>query len=572
MKIYHKSNENFHKHWLILTIISSILGLIFGIIGFSQIPTISYLNSIYFTSRLFLLNFDIPIDSKYPLILEWGRWFAFFTFFSSIIQGGIKLFNNQIRNILLMFQKNHYIIVGINEYSISLTIDLLKQNKKVIIIDGESDERDLFKIVNLGGRVVIGDVSSERLLKKIKIHKASNVIIFSMNDTFNLNYCLNVKAYFGKLDFEQTIKISIHLHEKELDSFMELFNEEMSDFLELRIFNVFEIGAQLLLKQYPIHKENDYSNIKILIIELNEMGQSILSQIGQISNFGIGKKVDVTIMSTDLDAQIASLLLRFPEIEKICKLKYFHINQNLPQLLEKVKKENFCFTDVYICYPEEQKALITSQHIRTYFTPDTSFYIYNSSNLELTKWIDQKKGPLKNIYCFGDSSKIGSKEIIIEERLESLAKHIHNNYLLRSKKSTLWTQLSVFEKLSNLSQANHIDIKLHMLGLVSQENNGLGITEAEYLEIVENNLEIMGEAEHERWNAVHFMNGWKKCNPELEKDIIQKLHPCLVSWSELDQVSKIKNTDYKEYDYDTVRNIYSLLNTAGMQIVKKSNA
>ena len=74
-------------------------------------------------------------------------------------------------------------------------------------------------------------------------------------------------------------------------------------------------------------------------------------------------------------------------------------------------------------------------------------------------------------------------------------------------------------------------------------------------------LEILAEAEHERWMQ-SMLNEGRTYGPELDE--VKKLHPCLVPWKELPE-------DEKEKDRDLVRGIPLILTRAGYAIVKANS-
>jgi hypothetical protein len=70
-------------------------------------------------------------------------------------------------------------------------------------------------------------------------------------------------------------------------------------------------------------------------------------------------------------------------------------------------------------------------------------------------------------------------------------------------------------------------------------------------------LEDLAKAEHRRWNAFHYVNGWtrkeKIAHGDQPRDNKNKQHVCLVDWDELDRLSIIFHQDYKENDRSTLK-------------------
>ena len=78
-------------------------------------------------------------------------------------------------------------------------------------------------------------------------------------------------------------------------------------------------------------------------------------------------------------------------------------------------------------------------------------------------------------------------------------------------------------------------------------------------------IEIMAELEHARWNSEKYMDGWSFGNP---RDDDKKIHPYLVEWERLPKKIKDNDRDIKDYDRDAVREIPSLLAEAGFEIYR----
>lgn len=70
-------------------------------------------------------------------------------------------------------------------------------------------------------------------------------------------------------------------------------------------------------------------------------------------------------------------------------------------------------------------------------------------------------------------------------------------------------------------------------------------------------IEVMAEAEHERWNDSKRMQGYTYA-PGNKKDEVPKTHPCLLPWSDLPE-------NEKEKDRDTVSAIPTFLKSVGYE-------
>ena len=77
----------------------------------------------------------------------------------------------------------------------------------------------------------------------------------------------------------------------------------------------------------------------------------------------------------------------------------------------------------------------------------------------------------------------------------------------------------------------------------------------------EDEVEILAEMEHQRWNSDRLLDGWVLGE---KKDVEKKTSPYLVPWSELTH-------DVKEQDRQMVRNIPELLAKVGLEIHRQSS-
>jgi hypothetical protein len=126
---------------------------------------------------------------------------------------------------------------------------------------------------------------------------------------------------------------------------------------------------------------------------------------------------------------------------------------------------------------------------------------------------------------------------------------VHNRDLSIAK----WDKLPDYLKESNRRQADHIFDKLLQIGCTVHK-----VTERDIvlMTFTEDEIEIMAEMEHARWNVERLRDGWRW---DEKRDMIKKTSPYLVGWSELPE-------DAKERDRQTVRKIPEFLAKVGLEV------
>lgn len=145
---------------------------------------------------------------------------------------------------------------------------------------------------------------------------------------------------------------------------------------------------------------------------------------------------------------------------------------------------------------------------------------------------------------------------------ERMAQEIHDNYrklLMRTQsqepRRAKWDKLRDDLKQSNRAQADDIAHKLNAVGYTVRKARSDTVTRVQF---TPDEVEIMAELEHGRWNVERLLDGWKL---DPIKDEEKKLSPWIIPYSELPE-------HMKEYDRDAARNIPRLLAEVGMEIVR----
>lgn len=148
---------------------------------------------------------------------------------------------------------------------------------------------------------------------------------------------------------------------------------------------------------------------------------------------------------------------------------------------------------------------------------------------------------------------------------ETIAEAIHETYRTARKPTNEdpslveWKDLPEYLKESNRQQADHIVEKLLKINCDTRPVLG---KKPFLVNFTDDEVEVMAEMEHARWNVERLLDGWKWGE---KKDVVKKINPYLVSWSELSE-------GVKEWDRETVRKIPDFLAKAGIEIIRKKKS
>lgn len=151
-----------------------------------------------------------------------------------------------------------------------------------------------------------------------------------------------------------------------------------------------------------------------------------------------------------------------------------------------------------------------------------------------------------------------------EDILEDLARLVHENYMYDKLQYHPDESLRFWDVLgNNLKESNRQQVLCSVYNLAKA---GFGVREAENpdpknIEFQEDEIELLAELEHGRWNAERLLDGWQY-GPV--KNISRKINPSLVAWSELPDSTK-------KYDRDAVKKFPEILARAGMEIFRMAD-
>ena len=115
-----------------------------------------------------------------------------------------------------------------------------------------------------------------------------------------------------------------------------------------------------------------------------------------------------------------------------------------------------------------------------------------------------------------------------------------------------WPDLPEYLKESNRQLVDHIHEKLKAVGMRITPVQGREIV---LMDFTDDEIEIMAEMEHGRWNTERLMDGWVLG----ERDVARKRSPHLLSWVDL-------TDSVREYDRQAVRRLPEILKKHGLEV------
>ena len=579
-----------------------VIALVTGFYGYKFLgyKEYSYTNALYSTFRLFILDVDNVFTkdgtkfATYPLSIEIARWSAAAYTISTIFLFIYKLFGQSSKLLWYKLFGGHIVISGLNEKSKILIENLQKQGKRIVLITDEIQDAQLDYFQQLGVTVTVGNHGDGNLYKKVGISRAEYILIFHDDDSKNINELLSLGKYTHHLwDKLKAKQIIVHLANRKSYILYEDVEAEMGKEIDgkfvappIRVINLHRLIAEKLLNEKPLYigyEEMALNSAKdplhILIIGFGSLGQEIAVQAMERSHFINSKKILISVFDKDIDKVKKSWYQSYPKSDKVADITFQALDVETSHMEETVAGTSQKITHIFFCLNSDFRDMIEGIEIAKKY-PEIPIFIKMTKEVQVSKWLDKNEQVYKNVHLFGNIESILNDKFIINEELETIAKKIHDKYRIEKEKETgkkqlKWDEISDFLKESNRNQANHLETKLMLMGFAitnADHQDDHVLTKEEFSQTIEPGIEKMAAIEHARWNAFYHLRGWDVMTEVIDKktkDMDRKLHACMVSYEELDRIKDLTDEDYKEYDRQTIRNLYECLEIKSLFIKKK---
>lgn len=562
--------------------------------GFKEYSN-ALLRALFSSGRMFLINDDYSIISELAnssivksIYYQVAFWSCHVIALVILVMTVFSVFGRELLSnlkMLLKFNKDKYIIIGINDRSLCLARNIMTNDnmfqknigsKCIIFIDECTDEAAKDRVLEIGGLLIkepvfASDSINKKALKKAGLkksrifHKSLYVFAFTDDDIFNSTATIGIiKMADSEMISENCLKgIFVQSESEIVTSRIEALLLKHLHKYNINFFSENDLAARIFVELLPIHnrlvidekkaciRKGSRNLYKIMILGFGQTGRHILRKAlcnGQFEG-GMFEAIVVDKGINDIEGQFknnypalfdGSMIntdISFVQAD-VCSSSFYelleknigsvdHVIINLGNDL--LNFETLNDINRFIIRRKMEKPPIIAAHIS-----HKKYKLFNCSN-------ENNSG---NIYMFGDYNEIFTERIIIHEGMDVMAKFVDKQYGGRN-----WNALTVHAKNSNRAAAAFMGAFLSLMGLELKSEKELSAADMNLSmeafksmlkdEIV---LENLARTEHMRWNAFHFTNGWTTKPLEELTDRYSRIdqhnrtHACLVSWEQLETV------------------------------------
>lgn len=554
-----------YEWWIVLLLGMS--AFLLAIIGFNidynqSGVAYNFLDIAFNSIRLFGMNLPSEVESPLPWQLEIARWLAPGVVIYTAAKAILYFIRREYKSLLLYFKRDYIIVTSLNEKSRFLVKDLIANKEQVVVISDLMDSRKLDEVEKEGAIIIEGDISNKKFLGHISAEKAKHFVFMEDDDEKNISNAISVYNYLiinGK-DKKQAIFThvadDIKLNELVELKFFEKYLEksENNKNCEIRVFSMYERTARVLFNTFSpdvfTSIKPHFPQVHVGIFGSGRLAQSMILRLARIGHFVNLKRIKVTLFQEG-DSIEKKLNQNFPGIAKLIDIETIDEPLSLFDIERFNEIQNkHPFDVVYVLSENDSlssnvlKKLIKNNSDKQI---NVVLSLMNPAGI-LNKWYHVDTISNLRIHRFSLFEESFTKQAILSEKIDRLAKQVHAFYLPSKDKrdpekgsNTSWENLSIDIKNQNREQADHIAVKLRAAGFDGRFADNVSFTK----ELTE----LLAEVEHRRWYAHMILCGWIQGE---KRDEDNKTHPDLIPYHQLEE--KVKT-----YDKDVIKTIPALL-------------
>lgn len=600
--IKHYFNKNL---WIIY-----ILGLVLSLIGSFQVYHGRYNNilkeiSVISISVLKLFLF-VPIEGfikQNPLAYELAIWIAPMTTLLATFSIFNKLYT-AIKLKLTHFYKEHIIVMGCNDYSLSFMKNYisLKNKKKILCVLPERiQEKDIESLNRLGVITCTMDYMSglneENMRISLEYNFASvDTIICFEDEPKNYGYLKLISELITKRrnKKEKIVNVYVNTVNKYIRNIVQHKMDEIKIF-DIKYFNIYDLIAYNLinLKNFKLYETSglkkeyfsfdDFSKSigtpNILLIGFKNCGKSLFELAVNQTLVNTKENMKITIVDRKISNIIEEYKATIRELQKVANIELIDGDINHISTQNKIKENHKKdpFTAVLFSTKNCTESLIFMDLLGEEIFKNVNTAVFCENIWENKPLIESIILKYPNITVFGELIDVLNFESITNEPLEIKAKEFNAYYnkitenIMNYPEQDIsveeqWASLSNIKKDSSRNQCMHQNVKEVLLGKIAQMEGLSSVEELlnrwkamidsvsikEQINIIEKNpaMSYMSALEHKRWSNFYYMRNFVYSE---KKDEVNCTHNSLI-----DDWNKFLNSEKREeviYDFISVLSV-----------------
>ena len=532
---------------------------------YPQINEWLYLPEKLYRTLRTLMGSDPVSSSLPPENLPWQLTFVKIVVTVVLLAGMAKiaqrLFVDYYTQFRLLFKHNQVLVLGINQKGKALLNDLAQSHHMTgVAIELDAEHKNARALRRDGHLVLFGDGTQSMVLQDAGIRTARYLICFLNDEQTTINVVRALHQITEKNPGKYQVRCFLHIANARVSAMLQqsdYFEDEKQNGIDLRFFNHHQMIARQFFARFPYEYAEELRDEKtvfrLVIFGTGDSAKSLLVQALQVLHTTNPASPQIIVCGAGADMAGRQLLAEYPGAGMISSIKYVEFDGAYDQILnEFVIDQPEHVIPVVIAAFEQDSANLKISLEMLHATPVSSFRVFalNYHNDGLNALLRTKQNRLNRLRFFGSLESVCQVELITHERLDTVARAIHEDYLqqLAPNGGALseseaykqsWDALNEPAKDANRAQADHIPYKLAMCGKLTGAD-AQAAADSRPLSFTAQEVERLAQVEHARWVAQRYLAGWRY---GVQRDDLRRCHPSMVAWDMLPEPEKQKDRD-----------------------------
>ncbi|MBF0142446.1 MAG: hypothetical protein HQL59_03185 [Magnetococcales bacterium] len=434
-----------------------------------------------------------------------------------------------------------------------------------------------------GAGILFQDLRQEKGLVACGLATARQLIVVAADESANVEVVALASgaALRHRAPGAGPLRIVVHLASRELRQRLESHVDRFShrERLQLIFLSLPALIARKLFLDHPWDRfRHGYRSDSrhLVIVGLGEVGWEILLQALRLCHHADGARMRMTMIDRRAGRLREEFRSRHPQAESIADLDFHSLDTGhepaLRAFLEGAWKRGEGAPTLFIVTLSEAAASLAAASaveriLRQMLVPVPPILLRCEREAALAAFLEADPEGLAAggmMRSFGNVAEICADGFSLGERLDALARFIHERYLEEclargeapGSRSTLvpWSVLGEAAREDNRVQADHNLLKIREAGCRTRSLTG---GEAPFV-FFPSMIESLARAEHVRWCASRWIAGWSWGSV---RDDLLRRHPDLKPYEELSEAQR-------ELDRGTVRGLPAQLASHGLVLVR----
>lgn len=460
---------------------------------------------------------------------------------------------DKIREIPVLFYRDHVIICGLNEVTETLVKQFRKEKTKSVVICGKERGREAEKFRGQSTVVLFGDPLDPAIFSRARVKNARALLALTGSDGLNAEITLSAIKNLKK---RKGTPLTCILQITNPGLWKIIREQALSPVatgaVRIDFYNGPALGAQVLINTYfsPLIPRWDGHSAFLIVVGGGRFGESIISRAAR--EWFDARRSMLTIVLVDLHAQRIRdhLMATYPHLREAVDIHAISADVlsdglQTPGFLKEYAHLSHALA--FVCLRDDttglSAALALSHHL---IGMDAQILVRMDHNPGLARLVEGQNTGEIPIIPFNSLSLAARSDLVLGGIREMLARAIHEQY--RATVSRIaplgtdtppvpWTELPERLRESNRLQAEDILRKIRAVGC-----DIIPMTDwtATAFSFTPEEIEYLAEMEHDRWVKIMRDEGFSSGPIKDEKD---KKHPLMVPYSDLPETEKEKDRD-----------------------------